>query len=100
MRTNQLSLNPLWGLGIFPRMAKAASLLPPEAGALDYQDAAAIRTPAEAPARRRGFLERLDDWYWAQYQRDVESYLARSTDVCDLEARMRALERKAVQPYY
>ena len=50
--------------------------------------------------RRRGFLERLDHWFWAQQQRDLEAYLAKATDVYDLEARIRAIERNTSIPYY
>jgi hypothetical protein len=50
--------------------------------------------------RRHGFLERLDRWFWAQQQRDLEAYLARSTDVYDLEARIHAIERNRSLPYY
>ena len=53
-----------------------------------------------SPAPRKiGFLERLDRWFWAQQQRDVETYLARSADIHDLEQRMRNLERSAWHRY-
>jgi hypothetical protein len=45
-------------------------------------------------------LERLDHWFWRQQQRAVEAYLAKATDVYDLEARIRALERNVPHPYY
>jgi hypothetical protein len=38
-------------------------------------------------------MERLDRWFWAQQQRDIEAYLARSADIHDLEQRMRNVER-------
>jgi hypothetical protein len=38
-------------------------------------------------------MERLERWFWAQQQRDIEAYLARSADIHDLEERMRNLER-------
>jgi hypothetical protein len=54
---------------------------------------------AAVPARKRGWLERLDRWFWAQQQRDIEAYLARSVDIHDLEQRMRNLERSAWHRY-
>jgi hypothetical protein len=44
-----------------------------------------------------GWLERFDRWAARQRQRDRERYLARSTDIFELEARIRELERR---PYY
>lgn len=67
--------------------------------------AASTRAPAEthredrveSGARGRegpaGWLDRLDRWLWAGHQREVEAYLAGASDVCELEARQRALER-------
>jgi hypothetical protein len=43
--------------------------------------------------RRRGLLDRLDQWQRSLRQRDIERYLAKATDLCDLEARVRALDR-------
>ena len=100
MRTHQHSLNSPAGLGIFPLLAKALMFLPPQSGASDRQSAAHDRTMAGTPTRRRGFLERLDRWFWAQQQRDLEAYLARATDVYDLEARIHAVERNKSIPYY
>lgn len=39
------------------------------------------------------FFERLERWAYDARCRDVERYLARSTDLCDLERRMRTLEQ-------
>ena len=46
-----------------------------------------------ATPRRRGLLDRLDQWARSQQQRAVERYLAKATDLCDLEARIRDLDR-------
>jgi len=35
----------------------------------------------------------LDRWLWKQHQRETEAWLAQATDVHDLEARIRHLER-------
>jgi hypothetical protein len=100
MRSNQVPLNRLEGLGIFSLMARALALPPPESEALEHRDTRATRTPAEASPRRRGLFERLDHWLWTLRQRDIEAYLAKATDVYDLEARIRALERNVPYPYY
>jgi hypothetical protein len=59
---------------------------------------------ALAPARRRTAavvrlhpLDRLDRWFWRQRQKDRDAYLAGSTDIADVERRLRDLERR---PYY
>jgi len=48
-------------------------------------------------AAKPAFLERFDGWVARARQRDRERYLAQSRDVFELEARIRALERR---PYY
>jgi len=49
--------------------------------------------PPAPPARRDGLLDRLDLWFSRARQRDVESYLAQSHDACEVERRLRDLER-------
>lgn len=44
-----------------------------------------------------GWFERFDRWASAARQRDREQFLSESSDVFDLERRMRALERR---PYF
>jgi len=48
---------------------------------------------ARPKARSPGLLDRLDHWFWQQEQREREAYLAQSSDIYDLERRMRQLER-------
>ena len=48
---------------------------------------------APALARSQDVFDRLDQWMWRQHTREVESYLAKSEDIFDLERRMKALER-------
>jgi hypothetical protein len=48
----------------------------------------------------RGLFERFDAWLWDQERRSREAYLAKSTDVYDLEARIRDLERGVICRYY
>jgi hypothetical protein len=81
-------------------MAKVPKLSPPESVTRGRPDAHPNRVPAKALARRRGLFERLDHWFWRQHQHDIEAYLAKATDVYDLEARIRALERNVPHPYY
>ncbi|HWZ72194.1 MAG TPA: DUF3563 family protein [Casimicrobiaceae bacterium] len=38
-------------------------------------------------------LDRLDTWFWKQEMKRQEAFLAQSTDIFDLEQRMRLLER-------
>jgi Protein of unknown function (DUF3563) len=99
MRSNQLSPNVLDGLGIFALMARALRVPPPESETLGARGACANVDPGKAPVRRRSLLERLDHWFWVQQQREVEAYLGKATDVYDLEARIRALDRKAPYPF-
>ena len=53
--------------------------------------------PENAAKPAIGWLERLDRWAARQRQRELERYLARSSDIFELEARIRELERR---PYY
>lgn len=48
---------------------------------------------AHTQAPSPGLLARLDRWFWQQEQREREAYLAQSSDIYDLERRMRQLER-------
>jgi hypothetical protein len=57
-------------------------------------------TPSVAAQPRRGLLERLDHWFWLREQRSREAYLAKARDVCDLEDRIRTLERGTPHLYY
>jgi hypothetical protein len=89
------------------RVAMRAALLLREsavgatAGTPVAMPAAAAATPAPRPAvRRRGLLERIDDWFWNQRQREIAAYLATSQNACELEQRMRDLERGTPHPYY
>ncbi|MBS0319521.1 MAG: hypothetical protein JSR18_03195 [Proteobacteria bacterium] len=65
--------------------ANASSLAP---GAADADLAAG--TPATA---RRGWLDRLDHWFWKSRQAMVERRLAAAGNIYELEAEMRAVER-------
>ncbi len=102
MRTNRMLLDDVGGLDIFILMARALTPpgMTPQPG--KYWDRYDV--PAAAPAKpsppKRGWMERLEHWFWRQRQRDLEAYLAQATDVHDLETRMRTLERDFLHPYY
>ena len=100
MRAHRLSLTDPAGLGLFTIFAKALTFRSPQAGSFERRDAAVTPVPEKSPVLRRGWLERLEYWFWAQQQRDLEAYLAKSTDVYDLEARIHAVERNKSIPYY
>jgi len=53
------------------------------------------RSPPSTP--RLHALDRLDHWFWRQRQKSRDAYLAGSSDVADVERRLRELERR---PYY
>lgn len=56
---------------------------------------------AEPPVvEQRGWLDRLDSWFWRREQEEREAYLARSRDVFELERRIAALARGPIGPYY
>lgn len=64
--------------------------------ALSARPTPLIETARRAPApqrRSRSLLERLDHWFADQRERQRERYLAQATDLCDLESRMRELNR-------
>ena len=70
------------------------AMIAPVAGRLRGPNPAAAESAAKPAV---GWLERFDRWAARQRQRDRERYLARSTDIFELEARIRELERR---PYY
>lgn len=58
--------------------------------ALSAQPAREPRAPAKP---RRSLSERMDHWFTDQRVRERERYLAQSTDLADLERRMRRIDR-------
>lgn len=62
---------------------------------------AAVAPAHPLPPKRAGFIDRsfaaVDGWFYRQRQKERESYLAQSSDLADLERRVRMLER---HPYY
>jgi hypothetical protein len=53
-----------------------------------------------APLERKGWLNRLDTWFWRQRQSAREAYLAQAKDVFEVERRIRDLERNIGSRYY
>ena len=49
---------------------------------------------ANRAGKSRSLISRLDDWFYRQQLNARESYLADSTDIFDLELRIRQLERR------
>jgi len=65
-----------------------------EASALvDDTPAAPAASKRAAPPERKGWLDRLDAWFWRQRQRAREEYVAQARDVFEVERRIRDLER-------
>ncbi len=98
MAANQ---KPVEDADIFTLMAKALSLQP--LGPYPLEAGERLPSPPVNVAslhQRRGLLERLDHWFWKREQREVEAHLAKSTDIYDLEARIRDLERGVLYRYY
>lgn len=85
---------------LFAVMASALTLQPLGREPFEHRDRAPEARAAEGPPPRRGLLDRLDRWFWDQEQRAREAYLAESTDIYDLEVRMRHLERGSPGRYY
>jgi hypothetical protein len=80
-------------LGVFALIATALAIKPMSLDPVERRHRAPDTRTSESPSTRRSLFERLDHWFWAHEQRQVEAYLAESTDVHDLEARIRDLER-------
>ena len=97
MHANQV---PHDDLGIFAIMAKALALQPAGHDPFERHEVAPDAAAVEAAPPRRGFLDRVDHWFWTRRQRALEAELGKATDVYDLEARIRDLERGALYRYY
>jgi len=99
MRAHLLSLDHLGGYGPGHRTTEES----PANGTATQPatpETATLAEPVRAAASSRSLFERIDHWLWRQQQRSVEAYLAQASDVCDLEARVRALSRPTPNPYY
>ena len=86
---------PIDGLDIFSLMANAMSMQPLFPEPTQPHDAPADVRADNSKKSRRGLLDRLDHWFWTLEQRALEKQLAASTDIYDLEVRIREIERGA-----
>jgi Protein of unknown function (DUF3563) len=55
-----------------------------------------VKRPSAISEPRR-FLASIDNWFYRRQLQEREAYLAQSTDIFDLERRIRHLDRR---PYY
>ena len=86
--------------GVVALIAESLSFVPRDA-ALTTASAAPVSRPTPRPgAVVRRWLDRLDHWHWQHRQNELEAVLAQSTDIADLERRMRAIERGVPARYY
>jgi len=102
MRTNNPPLYDTSFIGVMTRLTHGILLDANERAMRDGMRAdppagSPTSRPAGAPASTRvrsgNWLDRLDSWFWKQEMKSREAFLAQSTDVFDLEQRMRCLER-------
>ena len=91
MRTND---PPLYDNSLTGILARLTHGILHDANERAQKDSAAPASAcANAVSRPRGWIDRLDTWFWKQDMKSREAFLARSTDIVDLEQRMRWLER-------
>jgi hypothetical protein len=87
-------------LGVFALMANALALNPLGHDSFERGAATPDAAPIDGKPARRGLFERIDNWFRLRNQRSLEAYLGKASDVYDLEARIRDIERGVVHPYY
>ena len=91
MRTND---PPLYGNSLTSILARLTHGILQDASERAQKDSAAPASACTSTvSKRRGWLDRLDTWFWKQEMKSREAFLAKSTDIFDLEQRMRRLER-------
>ena len=94
MRASDIPVDEEGALGLCRLLLRAASSPNTvDAGSTPSQAGNAVAPPP----RRLTLFERFDRWIARMRQRDRERYLAQSSDVFELESRIRELERR---PYY
>ena len=93
MRANSLSMNHGTIDGLFSVMTAALAIRPTGSRADHGRPIPAV-TPV--PNLWSRLFERIGEWSWRQRQRAVEVHLDKASDIHDLEARIRDLERGAL----
>jgi Protein of unknown function (DUF3563) len=89
MRANRTTLYDHTIAGILARLTHGILLDASERKQVDIERASGVG----GPTARRSWLDRLDTWFWKDEMKRREAYLAQSTDIFELEHRMRALEQ-------
>jgi hypothetical protein len=92
MQTNRMPEEDFGVLRIFSLMAEAMTLRPAPGDRFERHAEIPATRSARDEAKPR-LLDRLDNWFWIQRQNAVDAYLAKSSDVHELELRIRHLER-------
>jgi len=91
MRTNE---PPLYDNSLTGILARLTHGILQDANERAQKDSAApVSAFANMVSKPRGWLDRLDTWFWKQDMKHREAFLAQSIDIFDLEQRMRCLER-------
>jgi hypothetical protein len=90
MRTNNPPLYDNSLTGILARLTHGILLDASDRAEEERAHADASANPVATP---RGWLTRLDTWFWKQEMKRREAFLAQSSDIFELERRMRWLER-------
>ena len=91
MRTND---PPLYDNSLTGILARLTHGILRDASERAQEDSAAPASAfANTVSKPRGWLDHLDTWFWKQEMKSREAFLARSTDIFDLEQQMRRLER-------
>jgi hypothetical protein len=91
MRTND---PPLYDKSLTGILARLTHGILQDASERAQKDSAAPASAcAKTASKRRGWLDSLDTWFWKQEMKSREAFLAKSSDIFDLEQRMRRLER-------
>jgi hypothetical protein len=65
-----------------------------------FSDVMPSKTGDERTKKVRSWTSALADWFYRQQVKEREAYLAKSTDIFDLERRLRQLEREPHFTYY
>jgi len=87
---------PVDGWSAYYALLTDALSASPRSAPRSYRDAPAVpptSAPQIAAKPRRSLMERLDNWFSDQRTRARERYLAESSDLCELETRMREINR-------